>query len=242
MGCTRVFRTGTLLTAADWTYAKPKELLIYLLCQPPRTRAQIGLVFWPDASPAQLRTRLHDTLHRLRHALGDADWIVFADHHYTFNRTPNYWFDVELFESQIRVILRRRRTPPNPALLAQLEETLLLYQGDFAEEMELDHWVLPQREALRSSYLEGVMMLGEWRFALGDFEAAVAAYRQAIHHDPFLEAAHRELMRCLARQGATHQLIRQYGSLVELLHDELGVSPAPETINLYESLHRRQAV
>lgn len=242
LGAAQVYCSGTLLTAAAWTYAIPKELLFYLLCHPPRTREQIGIVFWPDASPTQLRTRLHDTLHRLRQALGRPDWVLYTDEHYTFNRTLDYWFDVEVFESQIKLLLHERGTSPGAAALQQLEETLLLYQGDFLEEIGSKNWVVQPREVLRSLYLEGLLMLGERRFALEEYEAAAAAYRQAIAHDTYLETAHRELMRCLARHGATHQALRHYRTLVELLREELGVLPAPETTALFETLRRGHAV
>ena len=54
--------------------------------------------------------------------------------------------------------------------------------------------------------------------------------------DGFLEAAHRGLMRCLARQGELGQALRHYQSLVKLLQAEFDSPPAPETVDLYECL------
>ncbi len=80
LGPTRVFPGEQALTS--WPYARVKELLFYLIAQPPRTKAQIGLALWPEASPAQLRNSLSTTLYHLRRVLGHPDWIIFADDHY----------------------------------------------------------------------------------------------------------------------------------------------------------------
>src|SRR2546427_15075 len=56
-----------------WASAKPRELLLFLLCHPEgRTREQVGLAFWPEASIEQVRNSFHVTLHRLRKTLGGA--------------------------------------------------------------------------------------------------------------------------------------------------------------------------
>ncbi len=71
---------------------------------------------------------------------------------------------------------------------------------------------------------------------------AAGVYRQAISYVSLLEAAHRELMRCYARQGERGQALRHYQSLVELMRDELGAPPDPETTALFERLQRGEAV
>jgi DNA-binding SARP family transcriptional activator len=57
-----------------------------------------------------------------------------------------------------------------------------------------------------------------------------------VAHDPFLEAAHRGLMRCHVALGNRARAIRQYQELVELLGTGIGTSPAPETTALYQRL------
>src|SRR5205823_10843689 len=77
---------GARLPAAAWTHAKARELLLYLACHPAgRTRAQIGLACWPDASPAQRNNDFHVTLHHLRGVLGRPDWIVVAEERLRLN-------------------------------------------------------------------------------------------------------------------------------------------------------------
>ncbi|MBV9879796.1 MAG: AAA family ATPase, partial [Gemmatirosa sp.] len=76
LGPLQVFVGDRPVESAAWGSARPRELLVYLLMHPEgRTKEQVGLAFWPDASAAQLRNSFHVTLHRLRKALGGADWV-----------------------------------------------------------------------------------------------------------------------------------------------------------------------
>ena len=68
--------------------------------------------------------------------------------------------------------------------------------------------------------------------------SALETYRQAIAHDSYLEAAHRELMRCYAHLGERAQLQRHYRALAALLRDELGTTPDAETTALLDRLSR----
>ncbi|MGH3088290.1 MAG: AfsR/SARP family transcriptional regulator, partial [Rubrobacteraceae bacterium] len=76
----------------------------------------------------------------------------------------------------------------------------------------------------------------------GRYAEAAEAHRKLIAHDAYLEEAHRGLMRCQAALGEPGQAIRHYRGLVELLNEELGTSPAPETRTLYESLRRSDKI
>jgi DNA-binding SARP family transcriptional activator len=79
-------------------------------------------------------------------------------------------------------------------------------------------------------------------FAETNYAQAAAAYKQVIEHDNYVEAAHRELMRCYARLGEQAQALRHYQELVELMHDELASPPAAETSALFERLRRGEEV
>ena len=51
LGPLEILRDGEPLPDDAWRYARPRELLLYLMAHKDgRTRDQIGLVFWPEAS------------------------------------------------------------------------------------------------------------------------------------------------------------------------------------------------
>jgi len=60
--------------------------------------------------------------------------------------------------------------------------------------------------------------------------------------DNYLELAHRELMRCFARQGETSHAIQHYQHLREMLKRELQAEPSPETVLLYERIRQGDEV
>jgi DNA-binding SARP family transcriptional activator len=245
LGPARAQRAGAWLTAEDWGYARPRELLFYLLCHPPRSKEQIGLVFWPEATPEQVRRNLGVALHQLRRALGRPEWIVFEHERYTVNRALGCWFDVDAFETRLAAagpLQNNGRAQETRAIRHALEEAVALYGGDFLEDIVDGEWHLPRREHLRRRYQEGLFGLGQLCMAEGQYSQAAEVYRRAIAHDPYLEAAHRELLRCYARQGERGQAVRHYRALVERMRDELGVSPAPETTALVERLRRGEAI
>lgn len=241
LGSARVLRNQQLLTAADWTYAKPKELLFYLLSRPPQTKEQIGLALWPDASPAQLRSSFHTTLHHVRRALGSAKWITFEEGRYAFRRSSTCWYDVDLFTFNLDAAHQFEIRDPSQAI-HHLREAARLYQGDFLADFVDGEWCWEEREALRRRLLNALLLLGQLLFQKGEYSEAAGVYRQAIVQDNLLEVAHRELMRCHAHLGERVHVLRQYQALCRLLEDELDVPPAPETTALVEQLRQGKMI
>jgi len=239
----RVEHRGRALTSSDWTYSKSRELLFYLVCNPTKTKEQIGLALWPDASTAQLHNSFRVTLHFLRRAIGRPEWVLYEGGLYAFNRAMPYWFDVEAFEFQLSLAQLALEGAEASAPLAAdyLDRATSLYDGDFLDGAEAE-WCLLLREDLQRKYLQALVSRGELFFEAGDYVHATEVYRRAIAKDGYLETAHRGLMRCLARQGELSQALRHYQSLTTLLQEELNAPPAPETVALYERLCRGEPI
>lgn len=232
LGPMRVCRDGQMLTAADWGYVKAKELLFYLLTYGPATREQIGLVFWPDAAPDQLRRNLGVTLHHLRKALGGNAWVRFEDEQYSFNRALPYWYDVEAFTTLCHQA--QTATPAAPLL----QQATALYGGAFLADIVHGEWCFALRERLSQQQEQALLALGEAYVTTDDYPHAVEIYRRAIVHDPYLEAAYRELMRALVASGERGQALRVYTDLTKLMQKEFNAPPSRETQAIYELLRR----
>ena len=94
-----------------------------------------------------------------------------------------------------------------------------------------------RQEKLRQEYGEALLLLlGRLLFARERPAEATEAYRKTIAHDGLQEETHRGLMRCNAASGERGPAIRHYEDWVELLDEELGARPAPETRALHERL------
>jgi DNA-binding SARP family transcriptional activator len=236
LGGARVERDGVALAPSqDWIH-KPRELLFYLLSYPAgRTREQVGLDLWPEASSSQLRSSFHDAAFRLRRALGDKGWIVFRKGRYSFGRSLPYSYDVEAFERSLSMARRARDEDPEQAI-GHLREATVVYAGDFLEGGSYGEWAMVRQDELRREYGEALLLLGRLLSSAGRHAEAAEAFRGAVAHDGFMEEAHRGLMHAHVALGERGRALKQYEELERLLADRLGASPAPETTELYESL------
>jgi DNA-binding SARP family transcriptional activator len=239
LGPLEIFRGGELLGTDRWSYAKPRELLIYLLCRPEgATKEQIGQAIWPDATSSQVRNNLHVTLHYLRKALGSADWVLYGADAYRIDRERGVHFDLEIFETQAISILDEPDAPGD----ARLREVLSLYRGDFLASETFGGWCLEWRDQAASRYVALLWILAERRFTRQEYGAAKPLYRQLAAREELREDIQRRLMQCLARSGERAQALRHGERLVTLLRDELDAEPEPETAELCERLRRAESV
>ena len=227
---------GTALTAADWSYAKPRELLFLLITSPPLTREQLRAALWPELSAKQLGNALHTALRELRRALGAHDWVRYAAGHYSVNRDRAFDCDVDTFESSLAAAGRVR---PASAGLTDLRRAVAAYGGDFLAGMTAGEWASVRRDELRRRYETALLATGRLHAAAGNHQSAVTAFRRAVEHEPLNESAHRELMTSWAALGETARAVRHYTELTALLRDQVGVPPAAETTALYERLTAR---
>jgi predicted ATPase/DNA-binding SARP family transcriptional activator len=237
LGAATVHRGDVLLTAADWGYGKPRELLFLLATSAPMTREQLGVALWPDQSRQRLGNALHTALRELRRALGDPGWVLYVDGRYAFNVAREHDCDVETFE---QALAAARRAQPAAAALPDLQRAVAAYGGDFLADMAAGEWAQVRRDELRRSFEAALLATGRLHAAAGRYQAAVTAFRRAIAHEPLNETAHRELMSSWARMGETARAVRHYRELVELLREQVGVPPATETTALYRRLMDEQ--
>ena len=233
LGAAAVQVGDTALTAADWSYAKPRELMFLLASSPPMTKDQIAAALWPDLSRQQLGNALHTALRELRRALGDAGWVQYSDGHYRFDRSRPHECDVTAFED---ALVAARRARPAQAALPELQRAIAAYGGDFLDGMATGEWALVRRDELRRAFESTLLATGRLQAAAGRHQAAAAAFRKAVAHEPLNESAHRELMNCWVRLGETARAVRHYEELVGVLRDQVGVAPAAETEALYRRL------
>ena len=224
------------LTAADWGYAKPRELLFLLVTSPPLTREQLGAALWPELSRQQLGNALHTALRELRRALGDPEWVVYSGGRYSFNRSRQHDCDVDTFEAALAAASRAR---PAAAALPDLQRAVAAYGGDFLAGMTVGEWAHARRDELGRRFESALLAVGRLHAAAGRYQAAVTAFRRAIEHEPLNESAHRELMACWEHLGETARAVRHYEELADLLREQVGVPPAAETTALYERLTGR---
>lgn len=242
LGPLEIIRRGEPVASTAWGSARPRELLVFLLCHPGGVSKEVvGAALWPDASPTQLRNNFHVTLHRLRKALGDADWIHSANDTYRLDPAASVEFDAERFEHEVRVGLGalKRRDPAGPPALAS---ALARYRGSFLEQEPAGDWADDHRERLTRIAADGGLAYGRWLTDAGRHEEAEAVLRAVTARDALLEDAWVGLMKVHARLGDRTRALRIYQQLEAVLAGELETEPGPDARDLRDRIERGDAI
>ncbi len=221
------------------TARKPRALLAYLALGVRRAHARdrLATLLWPDSSEMQARTSLRQALTALRRALGDgADELIAADVESVALARDGFELDVAEFEHGIDL-----------GTADSLQSSLALYRGDLldgvsAESASFEQWLAAERERLRAVAVRGLVSLLDHQQESGLPDRALETATRLVAIDPLREDAHRVLMRLYLQQGRPVEALRQYQLLRQTLARDLGVTPEPQTEQLYrEMLQQRRA-
>ena len=221
-----------------WPYAKPKELLAFLLLHPNgRSRTEIGAALWPGASPSQVRNSFHVTMHHVRRTLGHADWIVLAGDRYTVAPGISVALDVTAFQQQVQAAL----TMSDEQGINALRAALALYRDHFLAAEPAGPWRDEVQDRLRRYFCDAGLKLAELLEANGEDDRAAGAYERVVACEPLHEGAHRGLLLTLTRAGRRAHALRHFDRLNVLLQ-ELELEPEEETLELYERIRSADIV
>ena len=224
-----------LIAGADWRSLVARDLFFFLLNNPQGlTKEQIGLVFWPDASPDQLHQRFRNLIYRLRHAVGSDVVVLGSDELYRFNQALDYEYDVETFERELNYAEKIEKESDR---LRGLLRAARLYQGIFLPEIDAE-WALVERERLKQRCLDGLMSAANLALDLNRPEQALQSCQAALNMDPSLEEAYRLAMRGYDAEGNRAGVIRQYQACIQSMQEEFDSGPSPQTVHLFEQLTR----
>jgi LuxR family transcriptional regulator, maltose regulon positive regulatory protein len=221
-----------IITSAEWQTQSCRDLFFSILAHPEGlSKEDIGAIFWPDASLAELKLRFKNNVYRVRHAVGK-DSIYLQEDYYYFNRQMDYEYDAESF---LRDVAGAEQAESIERKLDLYLTSLKLYKGAYLPEIE-ETWVIAERERLKQIYLDVLLKVAELYLKQKQFAAALTYCQRALKEDSCLEAAHRLAMRIHIDMGNRALLVRQYEECRKALLEEIGVVPSAQTQELFESL------
>ncbi|MEA4907717.1 MAG: tetratricopeptide repeat protein [Chloroflexi bacterium] len=232
LGRMQVKLNGHLITSSLWQTKAARDLFFLLVSHPEGlTKESVGSIFWPDASPAELKIRFKNLIYRLRHALGK-EAVTFQEEYYRFNRSLDYDYDVENFYKNIS--LAGKASQPSEQIHFY-RTALKYYRGMYLPGIE-ESWVLAERERIYQAYLDTLLKLAEIHMDLKQFDAALDYCRRTLAEDPCFEAAHRLAMRVQSAQGNRAAVARQYERCKQALMQEINAPPSVQTQDLFNTL------
>lgn len=243
LGGFRLWRRGVEVEPRAWKRLKARELFLILLTRRGvlQQKEHLMELLWPDASLQAANRDFRVALHALSEVLDPdrprnepARWLERRDAAYCFRPSAEVSLDVDDFE---RLARRAREVSPEESDVL-LRRALALYRGDFLEDHPYADWAAPERERLRGLYLEMAETVARRALERGDEETASETAHAMLARDRCWEEAWRILMRLHLRQGRAFMAIRAYEQCAQALEEELGVSPADATEELYAEASR----
>lgn len=220
------------LTTSDWQTVVSRDLFLCLLAHPEGlTKEQIGILFWPDASPSELKTRFKNAIYRLRNALRQ-DVVIYTEDIYHYNWAVNYQYDVEEF---LQKIGEGDNASDRGTQTRAYQAAIDLYRGPYLPEVE-NSWTWSTRENLNRLFVDTALSLATLYYEDEQFVQALDICQRIFDDDPCLEDAHRLAMKIHAAAGNRAAVARQFARCEQALLDEVDAPPSPQTQELYTTL------
>jgi ATP/maltotriose-dependent transcriptional regulator MalT/two-component SAPR family response regulator len=232
-GRAEVSVNGRVISMSEWRTKSVRDLFFYFLfVQEALTKEQIGAILWPEITNSQaLKARFKDEIYRLRRAVGK-NAIVFDEIYYCFNRTLDYEYDVEAFESYLT---RARKTKDVQRRIEYYQKAVDLVHGPYLVEVDA-HWAAEERERLGQIYNSALEELAQLYLNTNQLNRCLSICQLALAQNPYNEAVYQLEMRAYAALGDRAAIVRQYQASKVALEEGLGISPSRETEALYREL------
>jgi two-component SAPR family response regulator len=149
----------------------------------------------------------------------------------------NVWLDTEAMELLISAGNQATLgSTPNPGFaIACYEAAVQLYHGDYLPERRYEDWTSAERERLQLLALNTMTTLAELLLPKMPLES-IRLTQRVLSIDSVWEDAYRIQMRAFAAQRNRPMALRTYQRCREVLAEEFGVDPLPETSELYDQI------
>ncbi len=200
-------------------------LVGYLALEGATSRSKLADLLWGELDDSAARTNLRQELRRIRTTMLEDHLTVDGDQ---LTLKPPLETDVARFQSAIKA--------------EQFEAALNHYTGVFLEGTEwrgapaFEEWVDAWRETLSSQRRNALKRQAVALEAAGNPRGALAAHLALLEDDELQEHHHREAMRLHSMLGERKEALARFERCRQILHQELGLEPLPETIRLAERI------
>lgn len=201
---------------------KDAALFAVLALEGPQSRERLAALLWPDVPSARATSNLRQRLFRLRQQTGHA----LIDSGELLRPAEGLSFDFSA--------LAEARGEGGAALADELLGAL-----DYADDGDLlERWVQQARAQWRERRVDLLTGLAAGQESRGELAAALATVQRLLSIDPLLEHAWRRQMRLHHLRGDRAAAVASFERCEQVLKDELGLRPSPETQDLLAEIER----
>lgn len=238
----RIYLTGHVAIECGATLVDERQLagrqgrlaLVYLIAQraTPISRDDLLDVIWRDTPPPELDSALSAILSKLRGALKKAHLtdagIDLRMGAVSVKLPRDTRIDLEEAANAIDTAEGCWRQGNPRQAWANANVAVAIGKRPFLAHEEAP-WITTQREKLRGLLSRGLQVLTAVSLENNESDLALQYANEMVALDPFRETGYQQLMRLHARMGNRGEALRVFSRLRELLRDELGTSPSPQS-------------
>jgi YVTN family beta-propeller protein len=246
----KVFLTGRVAVESDCAVIDEAQLggrqgrllFAYLVAERSRPvpRDELADALWGETPPATRDKALTVIASKLRGALADAgldgrELLTAAFGCYRLDLPEGAWVDLFAAASSAREAEEALAAGELDQARAAAESAELLARRPFLPG-EDGPWVVQKRRDLADIRERALSVLADACLRSGAARQAAKRAEELIALSPFREAGYRRLMEAHVAAGNRGEALRVYEQCRQLLAEELGAYPSPETDSIYRAL------
>ncbi len=239
----------------EFESAKVRALLAYLMLESekPHSREHLAGLFWGDSDDVKAAKNMRQGLSNLRKSIRDNDpekpfLLISSDAIQANLNNPHLILDAHAFERLISTCESHphRNLKTCTACAYRLEQAVELYRGELLDGFVLkdseyfQDWLVARREYFHQKALTVLEHLADYHLKRHEYQKAITYARRLVSMDEWREESHVLLMRLLSQDSQRSAALKQYQKCCLILHEEFGVEPQPETVQLYQKIFDNQ--
>ena len=242
LGTFRVWYKNEEIDPSAWSREKSLHLFQFLITVRDRYlhKEQIIDRLWPEKEVQEGDRDFKVVLHSLNKVLEPnrkprAKPRFIRRHELTYGlNLEEVWIDADAFE-QLLGAGNQALPGDRQTATTRFQEALQLYHGDYLPERRFEDWASAERERLQVLALGLMTTLADLLVEDSPLESIRLA-QQVLIIDPLWENAYRTQMQAYLVQGNRPMAIRVYQQCTDILDQELGIPPLPETDALFHHI------
>ncbi|MER6161674.1 BTAD domain-containing putative transcriptional regulator [Streptomyces sp. NPDC001868] len=200
-----------------------QRLMVILALRGRQSRSRVAGTLWPESPESKALGNLRTGIWRVNQtAPGMVTGISGA-----IDLAAHVTVDVRVLVEQTKALLRE--APPGASAVPEAVGD----GGELLPDWD-DEWLAHERERLRQLHLHLQETFAEQLAEQGKFGLALDVALGALRLDNLRESAHRSVIRIHLQEGNLSEARRAYATCRQVLEQELGVSPAPETTRILD--------
>ncbi len=239
LGQFNVWRNGEKIAAKQWGRDKTVQLLQYLISNRKRHalhKEKIMDHLWDEGDDRDFKVALHGVNKALepdRPPRTEPKYLIRQGLSYQLD-IERVWIDADALEKLI--IIGNEFLGTEVAIAKEAYKSAIdLYKGMYLPNRIYEDWSSEERERIQLLILGAYITLAEITLDENPLES-IRLCQNALAIDPTWEDAYRIQMQAYLAKGNRPQAIKAYQKCVDILDEEYGIDPLPETKKLIKEI------